>query len=64
MQKPASPQARTTATGNRANDESSRDFCASVLELDPAREPPLILGRRSAAAMVADILLASDDMRS
>jgi hypothetical protein len=64
MQKPEiahEPSAIGVAT---FDDDSPADLCASLLELIPSNEPALVIGRRNAAAMLADILVASEDMSS
>jgi hypothetical protein len=64
MQKPEIAHAPSHIGNETAEDDLPADLCASLLELIPSDEPALIVGRRNAAAMLADILVASEDMSS
>jgi hypothetical protein len=64
MQKPETAHEPSAIGVATLDDDSPADLCALLFELIPSDEPALIVGRRSAAAMLADILVASEDMSS
>lgn len=64
MQEPETAYAPSSNGVDPAADNLPAGLCASLLELIPSDEPALIVGRRDAAAILADILVASEDMSS
>lgn len=64
MQKPEIAHELSNAVIDTFDVDPQQDLRVSLFELIPSDEPALVVGRRGAAAMLADILVASEDMSS
>ncbi len=64
MQESETTYVRPASGCGASPDEAAERFYDAMLALAPSDEPPLVVGRRSVADIVADILVASEDMSS